>query len=141
MKQTLFYSNQWFKNKVWVFWEGHKIWKNLCRTFDKSVVFCAPNSVLVKKSTKNSKNKCGQVVLYKLYHKEKFSVVYRRIKIWVPKFPHPYFYKTYQLVYISTSKFEFIFNLKNQRTDGLYRLTVLTGQLLSSQDFVYILHL
>ena len=98
--------------KVMVFWEGHKIWKNLCRTFDKSVVFCAPNSVLVKKSTKNSKNKCGQVVLYKLYHKEKFSVVYRRIKIWVPKFPHPYFYKTYQLVYISTSKFEFIFNLK-----------------------------
>ena len=25
--------------KVWVFWEGHKIWKNLRRTFDKSVVF------------------------------------------------------------------------------------------------------
>ena len=38
--------------KVWVFWECHKIWKNLCRTFDKSVVFCARNSVLVKKSTK-----------------------------------------------------------------------------------------
>ena len=33
--------------KVWVFWEGHKIWKNLCRTFDKSMVFCARNSVLV----------------------------------------------------------------------------------------------
>ena len=38
--------------KVWVFWEGHKIWKILRRTFDKSVVFCARNSVLVKKSTK-----------------------------------------------------------------------------------------
>ena len=53
--------------KVWVFWEGHKIWKNLHRTFDKSVVFCARNSVLVKKSTKIFKNKFGQVVLYKLY--------------------------------------------------------------------------
>ena len=31
--------------KVWVFWEGHKIWKNLRRTFDKSVVFCARNSL------------------------------------------------------------------------------------------------
>ena len=30
--------------KVWVFWEGHKIWKNLRCTFDKNV--------LVKKSTK-----------------------------------------------------------------------------------------
>ena len=38
--------------KVWVFWEGHTIWKNLRRTFDKSVVFCVRNSVLVKKSTK-----------------------------------------------------------------------------------------
>ena len=37
--------------KVWVFWEGQKIWKNLCRIFDKNVVFCACNSVLVKKST------------------------------------------------------------------------------------------
>ena len=54
--------------KVWVFWEGHKIWKNLRRTFDKSVVFCARNSVLVKKSTKIFQNKCGQVVLYKLYN-------------------------------------------------------------------------
>ena len=27
--------------KVWVFWEGHKIWKNLRHTIDKSVVFCA----------------------------------------------------------------------------------------------------
>ena len=52
--------------KVWVFWEVHKIWKNLCCTFDKSVVFCVCNSVLVKKSTKIFKNKCGQVVLYKL---------------------------------------------------------------------------
>ena len=32
----------------------------------KSVVFCARNSVLVKKLTKIFKNKCGQVVLYKL---------------------------------------------------------------------------
>ena len=38
--------------KVWVFWEDHKIWKNLRRTFDKSVIFCAGNSVLVKKLTK-----------------------------------------------------------------------------------------
>ena len=38
--------------KVWVFWEGHKIWQNLRRTFDKSVLFCARNSVLVKRSTK-----------------------------------------------------------------------------------------
>jgi hypothetical protein len=30
-------------------------------------VFCACNSVLVKKSTKIFQNKCGQVVLYKLY--------------------------------------------------------------------------
>ena len=35
-------------------------------TFDKSVVFCAPNSVLVKKSTKIFQNKYGLVVLYKL---------------------------------------------------------------------------
>ena len=40
--------------------------KNLCRTFDKSVVFCARNSILVKKSTKIFQNICGQVVLYKL---------------------------------------------------------------------------
>ena len=52
---------------VWVFWEGHKTWKYLRRTFDKSVVFCARNSVLFKKSTKIFQNKCGQVVLYKLY--------------------------------------------------------------------------
>ena len=43
-----------------------KFEKNLLRTFDKSVVFCAHNSVLVKKSTKIFQNKCGQVVLYKL---------------------------------------------------------------------------
>ena len=36
--------------KGWVFWEGHKIWKTLCRTFDKSVMFCVRNSELVKKS-------------------------------------------------------------------------------------------
>ena len=52
--------------KVWIFWEGQKIWKNLCSTFDKSVVFCALNSILVKKSTKIFQTKCGQVILYKL---------------------------------------------------------------------------
>ena len=45
-----------------------KFEKNLRRTFDKSVVFCARNSVFVKKSTKIFQNKCGQVVLYKLYN-------------------------------------------------------------------------
>ena len=45
-----------------------KFEKILRRTFDKSVVFCARNSVLVKKLTKIFQNKCGQVVLYKLYH-------------------------------------------------------------------------
>ena len=59
-------SNSFFYFKVWVFWKGHKIWKNLRRNFDKSIVFCAQNSVLVKKSTKIFKNKCGQVVLYKV---------------------------------------------------------------------------
>ena len=44
-----------------------KFEKNRCRSFDKSVVFCERNSELVKKSTKIFKNKCGQVVLYKLY--------------------------------------------------------------------------
>ena len=43
-----------------------KFEKNLRRTFDKSFVFCACNSVLVKKSTKIFQNKCGQAVLYKL---------------------------------------------------------------------------
>ena len=43
-----------------------KIEKNLHRTFDKSVVFCARNSLLVKKSTKIFQNKCGQVALYKI---------------------------------------------------------------------------
>ena len=43
-----------------------KFEKNLRSTFDKSVVFCARNSVLVKESTKIFQNKCGQVVLYKL---------------------------------------------------------------------------
>ena len=41
-----------YLSKVWVFWEGHKIWRNLRRSFDKSDVFCARNSVFVKKSTK-----------------------------------------------------------------------------------------
>ena len=44
-----------------------KFEKFFCRTFDKSVVFCARNTVLVKKSTKIFQNKCDQVVLYKLY--------------------------------------------------------------------------
>ena len=43
-----------------------KFEKNLCHPFDKRVVFCAGNSVLVKKLTKIFQNKCGQVVLYKL---------------------------------------------------------------------------
>ena len=50
-----------FDGKVWIFWEGHKIWKNLRPTFDKSIVFCARNSVLVKDSMKIFQNKCGQV--------------------------------------------------------------------------------
>ena len=44
-----------------------KFEKNLHRTFDKSVVFCACNSLLVKKLTKNFQNKCGQVLIHKLY--------------------------------------------------------------------------
>ena len=32
-----------------------------------SVMFCAHNSVLVKKSTKSFQNKHGQAILYKLY--------------------------------------------------------------------------
>ena len=39
-----------------------KFEKNIRRTFDKSVVFCARNSVIVKKST-TIFFKCGQVVL------------------------------------------------------------------------------
>ena len=39
--------------------------KDLGHTFDKSVVFCAHNSVLAKKLTKIFQNKCGQVILYK----------------------------------------------------------------------------
>ena len=57
---------RWLLVKVWVFWEGHKIWINLCRTFDKSVIICARNSILVKNLTKIFQNKRGQVVLYKL---------------------------------------------------------------------------
>ena len=41
-----------------------KFEKNLCRTFDKSVVFCARNSLIIKKSTKIFKNKYGQVLKY-----------------------------------------------------------------------------
>ena len=41
-----------------------KLKKNLRSTYDKRVMFCARNSVLVKKSI--SQNKCDQVVLYKL---------------------------------------------------------------------------
>ena len=52
--------------KVWIKFgfseKATKFEKNLRRTFDKSVVFCARNSVLVKKLTKIFQNKCGQVV-------------------------------------------------------------------------------
>ena len=43
-----------------------KFEKNLRRTFDKSIVFCACNSILVKKSMKIFENKHGHVILYKL---------------------------------------------------------------------------
>ena len=43
-----------------------KFEENLRNTFDKGVMFCARNIILVKKSTKIFKNKCVQVVLYKL---------------------------------------------------------------------------
>ena len=43
-----------------------KFEKNLCRTFDKSVMFYERNSLLVKTSMKIFQNKCDQVVLYKL---------------------------------------------------------------------------
>ena len=42
--------------QYWFYEKATKFEKNLCRTFDKSVVFCARNSVLVKKSTKIFKN-------------------------------------------------------------------------------------
>ena len=44
--------------------------QNLRHTFDKSDMFNAHNSVLVKKSTKIFKNKCVQIVLYKLYQSQ-----------------------------------------------------------------------
>ena len=47
-------------------------------TFEKSVVFCARNSILVKKMTKIFKKKRGEVVLYKLY---KIDVVNFKISI------------------------------------------------------------
>ena len=53
--------------KFWFSEKATKFEKILHGTFDKSVVFCARYSVLVKKLTKIFKNKCGQVVLYKLY--------------------------------------------------------------------------
>ena len=43
-----------------------KFEKKILCTFDKSIVLCVRNSVLVKKSTNIFQNKCGQVVLYKL---------------------------------------------------------------------------
>ena len=43
-----------------------KFEKNLRCTSDKSVEFCARNSILVKKLTKIFKNKCGQIVLFKV---------------------------------------------------------------------------
>ena len=71
---------------VWVFWEGLKIWKNLCRTFDKSIVFCAHNSVLVKKSTKIFQNKCGQVLLYKLYNFRQIDIMMISRYLWIIHF-------------------------------------------------------
>ena len=46
--------------------KAKKFEKNLRCTCDKSVVFSACNSILVKKWMKIVQNKCGQVVLYKL---------------------------------------------------------------------------
>ena len=59
-------KNTKIASKVWVFWEGHKIWKNLRRTFDKSFMFCVRNSVLVKKLMNIFQNKYGQAVHYHL---------------------------------------------------------------------------
>ena len=54
--------------EVWVFWEGHKIWRKSWSYFwQEHQVLCARNSVFVKESTKIFQNKCGQVLLYKLY--------------------------------------------------------------------------
>ena len=65
----IFFSRQIYPGRSLKFGfseKATKFKKNLRRTFDKSVVFSARNSVLVKKSTKIFQNKCGQVVLYKL---------------------------------------------------------------------------
>ena len=43
-----------------------KFEKNLHRIFDKSVMFFARSSLLIKNSTKIFENKCGQVVSCKL---------------------------------------------------------------------------
>ena len=63
-----FYIVAYFSIKFGFSEKATKFEKNLRRTFDKNVVFCAlNNSVLVKKSTKIFfLKKCGQVVLYKL---------------------------------------------------------------------------
>ena len=53
--------------KVWVFWEGHRIWKKSSSHFWLERCVLCRNSVLVKKYTKIFQNKYGQFVLYKLY--------------------------------------------------------------------------
>ena len=51
--------------KVWILWEGHKMWKKSSSYFwQERRVLCV--YLLVKKSTKIFQNKCAQVVLYKL---------------------------------------------------------------------------
>ena len=76
--------------------KAKKFEKNLRRTFDKSFVFSARSSVLVKKSTKIFQNKCGQVVLYKLYicryAKIESTVRYTRQITALSFFCHPYFH-------------------------------------------------
>ena len=49
-----------------------KFEKNLRRTFDKSIMFCARNSVLVKKLTKNFQNKCDHLIIQTLMYTKKF---------------------------------------------------------------------
>jgi hypothetical protein len=56
--------------KVWVFWEGHKIWKkSLLYFWQERRVLCAQQRTC-QKSMKNFQKKCGQVVLYKHYLSE-----------------------------------------------------------------------
>ena len=55
--------------KVWVFWQGHKIWKNLYHTFPRVSCSVRPTAYLSNNWLRFFKNKCGQVVLYKIYKK------------------------------------------------------------------------